>query len=101
VPDFAEPNYQSYIVRWQGARREARDALLNEMLERGVATRRGLMAVHREASYPDPQICGSLEHTERAEAETLLLPIYPDLSDADQDFVVGALRDALAKADSR
>jgi dTDP-4-amino-4,6-dideoxygalactose transaminase len=67
------------------------------MLHRGVATRRGLMAVHREASHPNPRISGSLEHTERAEAETFILPVYPDLSDDDQRFVVNALRETLAE----
>jgi dTDP-4-amino-4,6-dideoxygalactose transaminase len=97
VPGFAEPNYQSYIVRLHGGDRSARDALLDGMLHRGVATRRGLMAVHREASHPNPRISGSLEHTERAEAETFILPVYPDLSDDDQRFVVNALRETLAE----
>jgi len=101
VPNFAQPNFQSYIVRLCGAERSTRDALLDGMLRRGVATRRGLMAVHREASYPDPRISGSLEHSERADSETFLLPIYPDLTDDDQHFVVTALRETLAEVMQR
>jgi dTDP-4-amino-4,6-dideoxygalactose transaminase len=70
---------------------------MDGMLRRGVATRRGLMAVHREASHSSPRISGSLTHTEQADAETFVLPIYPDLSDDDQRFVVDALRGALAE----
>jgi dTDP-4-amino-4,6-dideoxygalactose transaminase len=95
VPGDAEPNYQSYIVRLREGGRAARDALLDAMLRRGVSTRRGLMAVHLEASYPDPKLAGSLEHSEAADAETFILPLSPDLSDADQARVVDALRESL------
>lgn len=97
VPDYAEPNYQSYIARLAGAGRARRDALLDAMYRRGVATRRGLMAVHREASYPDPRIAGSLQHTEAADDETFILPLYPDLSDDDQRYVIAALRESVAE----
>jgi dTDP-4-amino-4,6-dideoxygalactose transaminase len=94
VPEWAECNYQSYIVRWRGASRERRDSLLNEMMRRGVACRRGLMAAHREAAYRTPgraRAAGSLQHSESSDAETLVLPIHPRLSDSDQDRVLEAL----------
>ena len=92
VPEWAECNYQSYIVRWRGASRERRDQLLAEMMRRGVSCRRGLMAVHLEVAYRGARIAGTLHESEVADAETLVLPIYPELSDADQDRVIEALR---------
>ena len=97
VPAFAEPNYQSYIARLRGVERGERDALIDALHRRGVASRRGLMAVHREASHPDPRVAGSLVHTEAADAQTFLLPIHPELPEDDQRFVVDALRDALSE----
>lgn len=95
VPDYAQTNYQSYILRLRDAARSERDALLDALLRRGVTSRRGLMAVHREASYPNPKVSGSLAHTEAADDQTFLLPVHAEMADDDPAFVVDALRDAL------
>jgi dTDP-4-amino-4,6-dideoxygalactose transaminase len=97
VPDYAEPNYQSYIVRLVGAPEATRNRLLDALHARGVASRRGLMAVHLEAPYRGAKRAGSLHHTEAAASQTFLLPLYPDLSDAQQDRVIEELRAALAE----
>ncbi len=97
VPDFALPNYQSYIARLNRGDRAIRDALLDAMFRRGVATRRGLMAVHREASYANVKVTGSLEHTEAADAQCFVLPIYQGLSDDDQQYVIDSLCEAIAE----
>ena len=95
VPDYAEPNYQSYIVRLRGFDRRLRNRILDEMLRRGVATRRGLMAIHLEACYLGARISGTLEHCEAADAQTMLLPIYPGLSEEDQAHVIHQFEAAL------
>ena len=91
VPAGALPNYQSYIVRLRGFDRETRGRVLDAMQERGVATRRGLMAVHLEDAHRGAAIVGGLEHSEKADAETLVLPMYADLDLEDQDVVIAAL----------
>ncbi len=96
VPAFARPNYQSYIVRLRDADAARRDAVLDEMLRRGVQTRRGLMASHREACYRGARIAGSLRHTEAATDQTMVLPMYTDLTEEEQARIVTALRDAVA-----
>jgi perosamine synthetase len=98
VPQWAHWNYQSYPVRWRDATRERRDALLDELMRRGVSCRRGLMAVHREAPYRRTglaRVVGSLEKSEAVDAQTLVLPIYPRLSDADQDRVIEAIHSSI------
>jgi dTDP-4-amino-4,6-dideoxygalactose transaminase len=97
VPQGSEPNFQSYIVRLAGAQRAQRDRLLDAMLARGVATRRGLMAAHREPAHAGARSAGSLRHSEAAEAQTVVLPIYPDLSDEEQGRVLRALSESLAE----
>ena len=100
VPSFAVPTYQSYILSLRGASWSQRDRVLDVMLERGVATKRGLMAAHLEPCYRDTdlgRLSGSLRHTEEAVAQTMLLPIFPTLSDEEQTFIVGQLREALAE----
>ncbi len=97
VPDFAVPNYQSYIARLNRGDHGVRDALLDAMFHRGVATRRGLMAVHKEASYADVPTTGSLAHTDAADAQSFVLPIYADLSDDDQEYVIDSLRESVSE----
>lgn len=97
VPDYAQPNYQSYIVRLDAADEVQRDQVLNEMQRRGVATRRGLMAAHREPCYRDAHIAGSLQHTEAATAQTMILPMYTDLTEDQQAYVISTLREVLAE----
>ena len=57
------------------------------------------MAVHREEPYRDARRTASLRHSEDADDRTLILPLYPGLSEADQDYVVAELRMALAESD--
>ena len=101
APDFAEPNHQSYIVRLRGTDRAERDRVLDAMQRRGVATRRGLMAVHREACYRQARVSGSLRHAEEADAQTLILPIHAELSDEDQDYAIRQLRETLEERRAR
>jgi dTDP-4-amino-4,6-dideoxygalactose transaminase len=100
-PAQAEPNHQSYIVRLTGASAEQRDGLMDALLQRGIATRRGLMACHREPPYQASRHGSSLAHTEAAADQTLLLPIYSELEPEDQDYVVDQLRELAPKAVAR
>jgi dTDP-4-amino-4,6-dideoxygalactose transaminase len=55
------------------------------------------MAVHREAPYRDARRVGALAATEQADAQTLVIPLYPDLSEEDQDYVIRELLAALGE----
>ena len=84
--------YQSYCVRLRGA---SRQAVMDHLAARGIASRRGVMAIHLEPLYRRMLPGVSLPVTERASAETLLLPLYVGMTEAEQDEVVGTLREAL------
>ena len=67
------------------------------LLRDGIATRRGVMAIHLEGAYADSEL--DLPHTEAAARDVVLLPLFPGLTDEDQDHVVERLAEhALAKA---
>jgi dTDP-4-amino-4,6-dideoxygalactose transaminase len=85
--------YQSYCVRLRTAR--PRGEIMAELAAEGIATRRGVMAIHLEPYYRDRMPHVSLPVTERATAKTLLLPLYAGMTEAEQDTVVTALRQAL------
>jgi dTDP-4-amino-4,6-dideoxygalactose transaminase len=101
APAYATPNWQSYLVRLRGADRAARDRLLDALARRGVATRPGLMAIHAQPCHAGALIAGSLGHTEAAAAQTFILPIYTDLTEADQGIVIEALRESLSELAGR
>jgi dTDP-4-amino-4,6-dideoxygalactose transaminase len=98
APGWATPNHQSYIVRVVGAERAQRDRLMDDLHARGVATRRGLMAAHLERAYADGlPLRRPLPRTEAAEAQTLILPMYPQLELEDQAFVIEQLAEAVGQ----
>jgi dTDP-4-amino-4,6-dideoxygalactose transaminase len=68
---------------------------MQAMLERGVATRRGIMCAHREPAYAATHGQRSLTHSERATERCILLPMFAQMTLEEQDRVIAALRDAV------
>lgn len=96
VPDYATHTYQSYAIWLDLNRTPPRELIMERMLERGVATRRGVMAIHEEPLYRQTrQVQVSLPVTEQATRQTLLLPLYTTMTTDEQDYVVEALQAAL------
>ena len=85
--------YQSYCVWLHGG--VSRADVMAHMADRGIATRRGVMASHLEPFYREMYPTLSLPVTEAATAETLLLPLYVGMTESEQDEVVEALLEAL------
>jgi dTDP-4-amino-4,6-dideoxygalactose transaminase len=85
-PPYAVRTWQSYCVRVRERAALGRTELMRRLLLDGVATRRGVMAIHEEAAYAGDQ--SRLEHTEAAAREMLMLPLFPDLSEEQQDYVI-------------
>ena len=85
--------FQSYSVRLPEP--SLRPVVMKHLAERGIASRRGVMAIHLEPAYRArfPSLC--LPQTELAAAATLLLPLFPGMGDRAQDEVVAALLEVL------
>jgi perosamine synthetase len=92
-PDYARRTWQSYCVRLSPDAPIGRTELMAALLRDGIATRRGVMAIHRTHAYAAARL--RLPHTEAAARETLLLPLYPDLTEQQQDYVLERLSDAV------
>jgi perosamine synthetase len=91
-PPYAPHTYQSYCLRIAHNSPKPRDAIMAEMQAQGVATRRGVMAAHLEPFYVNKSGPVSLPITEEATRTTLLLPIYPQMTEAEQETVISNLR---------
>jgi len=85
-PPYATRAWQSYPLRVTARAAVDRDGLMRRLLRDGIATRRGVMAIHREPAYADPAV--RLPHTEALSRQTILLPLFPDLAERDQDRVI-------------
>jgi perosamine synthetase len=88
-PAYARRTWQSYAVRVLPDAGITAATLMDDLLADGVATRRGIMAIHLEQSYQNT--AGPLPHTEAAAEEFVLLPLFPGLTDEQQDYVVERL----------
>ena len=90
-PSWARSNWQSYCVLLPPSRDQRR--VMQRMLDQGVATRRGIMNAHREAPYAASGL--SLPVSEMVQDHAILLPLYSQLGDAEQDRVVESLAAAM------
>ena len=90
VPCHARPNYQSYAVEVTPDYPLSRDQLMQHLLDQGVSTRRGIMNVHQEPAYEGlgPY---HLPCSEAARDSSILLPLFPGMTDEDGDFVLREL----------
>jgi perosamine synthetase len=94
-PEWARSNWQSYAVKLAAGLEQA--TVMQAMLDEGVSTRRGVMNAHRERAYADApcRVVGPLLRSERAQDTAIILPLYHQMTEADQDRVVEALRRAV------
>jgi len=93
-------NYQSYVVRVLEGGRERRNRVMEALAEAEIQTRPGTHAVHRLGYYRDKYGLEPEDFPNAALCEdtTITLPIFPSMTDADQEQVVGVFRRTLAAA---
>jgi perosamine synthetase len=107
-PDWARSTWQSFSVRLP--KDSDQQQVMQSMLDEGIATRRGIMCSHREPAYPvnswscsgrskgcarTGENCQCLRHSEEAQDQTIILPLFPQMSFEQQDRVVESLQEAL------
>jgi dTDP-4-amino-4,6-dideoxygalactose transaminase len=92
--DWARSNWQTYAVR-VAASRQLR--VMQELLDAGIATRRGVMNAHREGAYAGPtwRAATPLRQSERAQDSAIALPLFHDLTDQQQDRIIERLSAAV------
>lgn len=91
-PDYTH-GYQSYVTRVRpGGDRDAIAIVLEDL---GIATRQGTHAVPPLGVYRDTCRPEDFPRALEADRTTLTLPLYPQMTDAEQDRVVGALHEAV------
>lgn len=89
-PDGARSNWQSYCVRLPD--RVDQRTVMQNLLDRRIATRRGIMCSHREKPYAGEKPRHDLRQSELAQDHAILLPIYAQMTEENVVCVADALR---------
>jgi dTDP-4-amino-4,6-dideoxygalactose transaminase len=92
-PDWARSNWQSYCVGLDGEVDQR--TVMQYLLDRGIATRRGIMCIHMEEAHADLPQRHTLARSEWARDHSVLLPLFAQLTGEMQDKIVAALADAV------
>ncbi|HZC71217.1 MAG TPA: DegT/DnrJ/EryC1/StrS family aminotransferase [Jatrophihabitans sp.] len=89
-PPGAESNFQSFWIEVGPRFPIDREGLLAHLASRDISARRGIMAAHRQPAYKNHPT-GPLPVTERLTDNTLILPVYHQMTDDEQSRVVAAV----------
>lgn len=98
-PSWARSNWQSFCVKL--SRSTNQRAIMQTLLDRGISTRRGVMNIHLEAAYCDHsphRNATGLMRSVSAQQQTIILPLFVQMTDAEITRIADALRGCLAGA---
>ena len=93
VPEHCSHNYQSYMIRLLGDAVERRTEIMQGLLEKNISTRRAVMAIHRERPYVHEKWDERLPQTCTATDGGIILPLFHQMTDGEQAYVISALLD--------
>lgn len=98
LPREAPPEL-TFVHHLYVLRSPRRDALRQELAARGIAAQVHYpIPAHRQPAFAEAGRSAVLPNTDRAAAEVLSLPMFPELTDAEVDEVIAAVRDAARAA---
>jgi len=93
-PPYGETNFQSFWILLGKDFPLTRNDLLRKLMSCGISARRGFMAAHLEAAYSNISH-GDLAVTERLTRQSIILPLFHELTEDRQDKVIQVLRDSV------
>lgn len=103
-PNYAKSNWQSYCVRLKSDHKQRE--VMQYLLDNNIATRRGIMCAHKEEAYVKnswsclgkkqncecgPDTCQELQESELAQIQGIVLPLYPQMIESEQDRIIETL----------
>jgi dTDP-4-amino-4,6-dideoxygalactose transaminase len=92
-PPWGTTNFQSCWVEVGPGYGWDRDGLLAALADADISARRGIMAAHRQPAYANRDTGGlALPGTEHLTDNTLILPLFHQMSESEQARVIDVLR---------
>jgi dTDP-4-amino-4,6-dideoxygalactose transaminase len=99
VPPKCGHTYQSFVIRILTGGMPRRNRIMEALAEKGIQTRPGTHAVHRLGYYAEKYGLRPEQYpiASASEDTTITLPMFPGMTEEDQNTVVQALRQSLPK----
>lgn len=107
-PRWMRPNFQSYPLRLRTEVPLSQVEIMQRLLDRGIASRRGVGNAHAEPAYANtPWTCGPspcderlhregrclrLRESEAARDQVIMIPLFHGMTDEEQAYVIEALK---------
>ncbi|MCA8900543.1 MAG: DegT/DnrJ/EryC1/StrS family aminotransferase [Hyphomonas sp.] len=91
-PAWARSNWQSFSVRIPDSCDQR--TVMQAMLDKQIATRRGIMCAHREEVYASSPLPAPLPNSEACQDKRIILPLYHQMTDEEVSQVADALIEA-------
>jgi dTDP-4-amino-4,6-dideoxygalactose transaminase len=95
-PPHGTTNYQSFVIRLEDDLGVERSEVMQYLLDRGIATRRGIMAAHLEPAFAGLS-APALPVTERLTRRSLILPLFHAMGENELGRVAEALAEVVAQ----
>jgi dTDP-4-amino-4,6-dideoxygalactose transaminase len=98
-PSWARSNWQSFCVRLPSTVDQR--LVMQALLDQGISTRRGVMNIHLEGAYTGQsshRAATSLMRSVSAQQQTIILPLFAQMTELEIARVTEALRGAFAAA---
>ena len=93
VPSWALHPYQTYAALLRPDAPVERNVLIGRLAQAGISSRRGIPPIHAEPYMAKRlKVPPSLPVTDDVSRRTLILPLYPQMTDAEQDQVIESLK---------
>ena len=95
IPENMNHTYQSYMIQIHHPK-ISRDVLAKQLEEKGITTRNGITAIHKEPLYK--KLLGEtvLPVTEEMANNCLIIPLYTQMTTKEQEYVTTQLKNLLA-----
>jgi dTDP-4-amino-4,6-dideoxygalactose transaminase len=94
-PSWVRSNWQSFWIIMKEECPLQQKEVMQALLDKGIRTVRGVMCAHREQAYRDLPLRFPLPVSERLQDRSVILPLYPGMTDGEQEQVISALLDIL------
>lgn len=91
--DLKKSNYQSFSIYLKPECKIGRNDLMQKLLDKGIASRRGIMTSHRETAYKNFKC--QLIFSENLADNSILIPLFVPLLDEDINFILSTFREII------
>ena len=86
-------NFQSFSIFLKPECCISRNELMEKMLDEGIATRRGVMTIHRELAYKNLDNNVSLPISEDTCDRSIILPLYVGIKTSELEYIVKCFKE--------